>query len=81
LISTFCPNGGYWNRVPVNKVFIEQPTSEPKAKAFIPMYQPLEVVKFTIAQIKHGKFYAFFPQFEIEVLLPKKHLFRLFCFP
>jgi hypothetical protein len=40
-----CSNCGYWNRVPVNKVFIEQPTSETKVKAYIPMYEPLEVVK------------------------------------
>jgi hypothetical protein len=29
----------------INKVFIEQPTSEPKVKAYIPVYEPLEVVK------------------------------------
>jgi hypothetical protein len=40
-----CPYCGYWNNVPVNKIFIEQPTSEPKVKAYIPMYEPLEVVK------------------------------------
>ena len=40
-----CPNCGHWNRVPVNKIFIEQETSEPKVKAYIPMYEPLEVVK------------------------------------
>jgi hypothetical protein len=31
--------------VPVNKIFIEQEKSEPKVKAYIPMYEPLEVVK------------------------------------
>jgi len=36
---------GHWNRVPVNKIFIEQPSSEPKVKVLIPMYEPLEVVK------------------------------------
>ena len=36
---------GHWNRVPVNKIFIEQDTPEPKVKAYIPMYEPLEVVK------------------------------------
>ena len=41
-----CPNCGCWNRVPVNKLFIEQSTSEPKVKAYIPMYEPLEVVKY-----------------------------------
>lgn len=38
-----CPNCGCWNRVPVNKIFIEQPTSESKVKAFIPVYEPLKV--------------------------------------
>ena len=37
-----CPSCGYWNRVPVNKLFLEQPISEPKVKAFIPMYEPLK---------------------------------------
>jgi len=37
-----CPNCGHWNRVPVNKIFIEQSTSEPKVKAYIPMYEPLK---------------------------------------
>ena len=36
---------GHWNRVPVNKIFIEPPSPEPKVKAFIPMYEPLEVSK------------------------------------
>jgi len=40
-----CPSCGHWNRVLVNKIFIEQETSEPKVKAYIPMYEPLEVVK------------------------------------
>jgi hypothetical protein len=40
-----CPYCCHWNRVPVNKIFLEQPTSEPKVKAYIPMYEPLEVVK------------------------------------
>jgi RNase P subunit RPR2 len=38
-----CQNCGYWNRIEVNKLFIEQKTSEPKVKAFIPMYEPLKV--------------------------------------
>jgi len=38
-----CPKCGYWNRIKVNKLFIEQETSEPKVKAFIPMYKPLKV--------------------------------------
>jgi hypothetical protein len=40
-----CPNCGHWNRVPVNKVFIEQNSPEPKVRIIIPMYEPLEVVK------------------------------------
>jgi len=39
------PNCGYWNRVPVNKIFIEQPSSEPKVRVMIPMYEPLDVSK------------------------------------
>lgn len=38
----FC---GHWNSFPVNKIFIEQPSSEPKVKVLIPMYEALEVVK------------------------------------
>jgi len=40
-----CSNSSYWNRIPVNKIFIEQNTPEPKVKAYIPMYKPLEVSK------------------------------------
>jgi len=40
-----CSNCGHWNRVPVNKIFIEQPSSEPKVRVLIPMYEPLEVSK------------------------------------
>jgi len=40
-----CSNCGYWNRVKVNKIFIEQPSSEPKVKVVIPMYEPLEVTR------------------------------------
>ena len=29
----------------MNKIFIEQPSSEPKVRVMIPMYEPLEVVK------------------------------------
>jgi len=28
--------------VPVNKIFLEQPSPEPKVKVMIPMYQPLK---------------------------------------
>jgi len=40
-----CSNCGHWNRVPVNKILIEQPSSEPKVRVLIPMYEPLQVVK------------------------------------
>ena len=40
-----CSGCGHWNRVPVNKIFIEQNSPEPKVKVFIPMYEPLEVSK------------------------------------
>ena len=38
-----CPYCDHWNRVQVNKIFIEQPTSESKVKVLIPMYKPLEI--------------------------------------
>ena len=38
-----CHNCGHWNRVSVNKIFIEQNSPEPKVKVLIPMYGPLEV--------------------------------------
>jgi hypothetical protein len=42
-----CRGCGHWNRIPVNKIFLEQQTSEPKVTAYIPMYDPLEVAKCT----------------------------------
>jgi len=41
-----CSSCGHWNRVPVNKIFVEQTSPEPKAKVLIPMYEPLEVSKY-----------------------------------
>lgn len=38
-----CKACGHWNRIEVNKHFIEQPTSEPKAKVLLPFYEPLKV--------------------------------------
>ena len=38
-----CSNRGHWNRVPVNKIFLEQPSPEPKVQVLTPMYEPLEV--------------------------------------
>jgi len=40
-----CSECGHWNKFKVNKVFIEQPSSEPEVKVVIPMYEPLETVK------------------------------------
>jgi len=40
-----CSNCGQWNSVSVNKIFLEQPSPEPKVKVMIPMHQPLEVTK------------------------------------
>jgi ribosomal protein S27E len=40
-----CKNCGHWNRFEVEKVFSEQATSEPKVKAFIPIYLPLKEEK------------------------------------
>jgi hypothetical protein len=40
-----CPHCGHWNRFPVNKIFIEQETSEPKVKVLTSMYEPLQVVE------------------------------------
>jgi RNase P subunit RPR2 len=41
-LRTKCPKCGYWNRIEANKLFIEQKTTEPKVKAFIPIYKPLK---------------------------------------
>ena len=40
-----CSNCDQWNRVPVKKIFVEQPFPEPKVKVMIPMYEPLEVAR------------------------------------
>ena len=40
-----CSGCGHWNRVLVNKIFLEQSSPEPKVQVLIPMYEPLEVVK------------------------------------
>jgi phage FluMu protein Com len=37
-----CSNCGHWNGVSVNKIFNEQPSSEPKVKVLVPMYEPLQ---------------------------------------
>jgi hypothetical protein len=38
-----CSYCGYWNRFPVNKIFVEQPSSEQKVKVLIPFYKPLKI--------------------------------------
>jgi len=38
-----CSNCGHWNSIPVNKIFIEQNSPEPKVRVMIPMYKPLEI--------------------------------------
>jgi len=38
-----CKTCGHWNRIEVNKLLIEQETSEHGIKAFIPMYEVLKV--------------------------------------
>ena len=40
-----CRSCGHWNRIPVNKIFIEQASPEPKVKILIPMYKPLKISK------------------------------------
>ena len=58
------PNCGHWNRVQVNKIFIEQPNPiEPKVKVLIPMYEPLKTetckkCRKVIAQPKEDKSYS-----------------------
>jgi hypothetical protein len=43
ILKMRCQGCGHWNRVPVDKVLIEQNSPEPKVKVFIPMYEPLQV--------------------------------------
>jgi hypothetical protein len=45
ILKLRCKFCGYWNRVPVSKVLVEQDSPEPKVKVFIPMYMPIEVMK------------------------------------
>jgi len=40
-----CLHCGFWNRIAVNKIFIEQSSGKPKVEVLIPMYEPSEVVK------------------------------------
>jgi uncharacterized Zn finger protein len=45
ILKLRCKFCGHWNRVPVNKVLVEQDSPEPKVKVFIPMYLPLQASK------------------------------------
>jgi len=45
ILKLRCKFCGYWNRVPVNKILVEQDSPEPKVKVMIPMYEPLETSK------------------------------------
>jgi hypothetical protein len=38
-----CKACGHWNRIEVEKVFLEPESPEPKVKVFVPMYLPLRV--------------------------------------
>jgi ribosomal protein S27E len=42
-----CSSCGHWNRVPANKIFIQQrsPIDPDRVKVMIPMYEPLETSK------------------------------------
>lgn len=40
-----CSGCGHWNRMPVNKIFVEQPSKESKVQVLIPMFKPLETEK------------------------------------
>lgn len=40
-----CSYCGHWNKVPTSKIFIEQNTFDSEVKAYVRVYEPLEVVK------------------------------------
>ncbi len=40
-----CPRCSEWNRILVDKFFIEQPSKESKVQILIPMYKPLKTEK------------------------------------
>jgi DNA-directed RNA polymerase subunit RPC12/RpoP len=40
-----CSDCGRWNRIKVNKIFIEPTSPNPEVKVLIPMYEPLEISK------------------------------------
>jgi hypothetical protein len=66
-----CMACGNWNRFEVNKLFVEQPTSEPKVRAFIKTYEPLKVEKCK----KYGKLIAE-PKESISIRISGTNLLR-----
>ena len=42
MLGMKCPCCSHWNRLEVDKIFLEQPYPEPKVKVLIPMYNPLK---------------------------------------
>jgi len=40
-----CSRYGCWNRIEVDKIFVEQPSKESKVQILIPMYKPLKTEK------------------------------------
>jgi len=42
MLGMKCPCCSHWNRLEVDKIFVEQPYPEPKVKVLIPMYNPLK---------------------------------------
>jgi len=37
-----CRNCGHWNRIEVEKLFLNSDSSEPEVKVFLPFYLPLK---------------------------------------
>jgi len=40
-----CPHCRCWNSIEVDKIFVPQPSAEPKGKVLIPTYKPLKTEK------------------------------------
>jgi len=43
MLRVRCPYCSHWNRIEVNKIFVEQPSSEQKVKVLIPFYKPFKI--------------------------------------
>jgi hypothetical protein len=61
------PNCGYRSRVPVDKVFLEQPSPEAKVRVMLPMYEPMKTERCK----KCGKLLAK-PKESIRIVKNKK---------